>query len=67
MHFAMIDGAVNAWNSMSYGEGFLFSLWVVGMYYIKSDEKVFKSILKSNNPDQRNDSGFSTSCADDSY
>jgi len=20
---------------MSYGEGFLFSLWVVGMYYIK--------------------------------
>ena len=27
--------AVHAWNSMSYGEGFLFSLWVIGMYYIK--------------------------------
>ena len=26
---------VHAWNSMSYGEGFLFSLWVIGMYYIK--------------------------------
>ena len=32
---AMLDGAVGAWNSMSYGEGFLFSLWVIGMYYIK--------------------------------
>lgn len=26
---------VHAWNSMSYGEGFLFSLWVIGMYYVK--------------------------------
>jgi len=25
--------AVHAWNSMSYGEGFLFSVWVIGMYY----------------------------------
>ena len=33
--FAMLDVAVVAWNSMSYGEGFLFSVWVIGMYYIK--------------------------------
>jgi hypothetical protein len=32
---AMLGGAVNAWNSMSYGEGFLFSLWILGMYYLK--------------------------------
>ena len=32
---ALLDGAVGAWNSMSYGEGFLFSLWVIGMYFIK--------------------------------
>ena len=32
---AMLDGAVGAWYSMSYGEGFVFSVWVIGMYYIK--------------------------------
>ena len=32
---AMLGGAVSAWNSMSYGEGFLFSLWILGMYYLK--------------------------------
>jgi len=30
-----MDGAVNGWNTMSYGEGFLFSLWLLGMYYVK--------------------------------
>ena len=30
-----MDGAVNAWDTMSYGEGFLFSLWLLGMYYVK--------------------------------
>ncbi|AOV60150.1 hypothetical protein S820908_003 [Synechococcus phage S-CAM9] len=30
----MID-AVDAWMKLDYGEGFLFSLWVIGMYYIK--------------------------------
>jgi len=30
-----MDGAVNAWHSMSYGEGFLFSVWILGMYYVK--------------------------------
>ena len=28
--------AVHAWNTMTYAEGALFSLfWVIGMYYIK--------------------------------
>ena len=31
----MMGDAVHAWNTMSYGEGFLFSVWVIGMYYIK--------------------------------
>jgi hypothetical protein len=30
-----MDSAVHAWNTMSYGEGFLFSVWLLGMYYIK--------------------------------
>ena len=30
-----MDGAVNAWNTMTYGEAFLFSLWLLGMYYVK--------------------------------
>jgi len=30
-----MDGAVHAWHSMSYGEGFLFSVWILGMYYVK--------------------------------
>jgi hypothetical protein len=30
-----MDGAVHAWNTMSYAEGFLFSVWLLGMYYIK--------------------------------
>tara|TARA_A200000159_G_scaffold77333_1_gene71601 strand:+ start:75 stop:233 length:159 start_codon:yes stop_codon:yes gene_type:complete len=32
---AMLAGATDAWNSMSYGEGFIFSLWILGMYYLK--------------------------------
>jgi len=27
--------ALDAWMNLSYGEGFLFSLWIIGMYYIK--------------------------------
>jgi len=30
-----MDSAVHAWNTMSYGEGLLFSLWLLGMYFIK--------------------------------
>jgi len=30
-----MDSAVHAWHNMSYGEGFLFSIWLLGMYYIK--------------------------------
>jgi len=30
-----MGAAVEAWNSMGYWEGFLFSLWIIGMYYIK--------------------------------
>jgi hypothetical protein len=30
-----MDGAVHAWHSMGYGEGFLFSVWILGMYYVK--------------------------------
>ena len=25
----------NAWNSMGYFEGFLFTIWIIGLYYIK--------------------------------
>jgi len=27
--------ATTAWTSMGYGEGLLFTLWVVSLYYIK--------------------------------
>ena len=30
-----MNAAVEAWNTMSYFEGFLFSLWIIGMYYVK--------------------------------
>jgi len=30
-----MEGAVTAWTQLSYGEGFLFSLWLLGMYFIK--------------------------------
>jgi len=30
-----MDSAVHAWHSMGYGEGFLFSVWILGMYYVK--------------------------------
>jgi hypothetical protein len=30
-----MDGAVHAWHSMSYVEGFFFSVWILGMYYVK--------------------------------
>ncbi len=30
-----MEGAVNAWTSMSYGEGFIFTLWLIGLYYLK--------------------------------
>ena len=30
-----MESAVHAWNTMTYAEGALFSLWVIGMYYIK--------------------------------
>jgi len=30
-----MDSAVHAWHSMDYGEGFLFSVWILGMYYAK--------------------------------
>ena len=30
-----MNAAVEAWNTMGYFEGFLFSLWIIGMYYVK--------------------------------
>ena len=30
-----MGGAVEAWTSMGYFEGVLFSLWIIGMYYVK--------------------------------
>ena len=30
-----MDGAVQAWNSMSYIDGFFFTVWLVGIYYLK--------------------------------
>ena len=33
--FASMDAATSAWNTMSYGEGFLFTLWIVTLYWGK--------------------------------
>lgn len=30
-----MESAVHAWNTMTYAEGALFSLWLIGMYYVK--------------------------------
>ena len=30
-----MEGATEAWNTLSYGEGFLFTLWIISVYYIK--------------------------------
>ena len=30
-----MEHAVHAWNSMGYFEGFLFTLWIVGLYWAK--------------------------------
>ena len=30
-----MGAAVDAWTSMGYFEGLLFSLWIIGMYYVK--------------------------------
>ena len=30
-----MESATEAWNSMSYAEGFLFTLWIVALYYGK--------------------------------
>ena len=30
-----MGGAVEAWTSMGYFEGLIFSLWIIGMYYVK--------------------------------
>ena len=30
-----MGAAVEAWNTMTYFEGFVFSLWIIGMYYVK--------------------------------
>ena len=30
-----MNAAVEAWHSMGYFEGLLFSLWIIGMYYVK--------------------------------
>ena len=39
-----MGAAVEAWNTMGYWEGLLFSLWIIGMYYveIKMDNKFSK-------------------------
>lgn len=33
--FASMDAATSAWNTMSYGEGLLFTLWIIGLYWGK--------------------------------
>ena len=30
-----MEAATNAWHSMSYMEGFLFTVWIVGLYWGK--------------------------------
>jgi hypothetical protein len=36
-----MESAVEAWNTMTYFEGFLFTLWIVGLYIgkLKIDQK----------------------------
>ena len=42
-----MDAAVQAWNSMSYFDGFLFTLWIVGLYIgkLKIDQKFAKKTI----------------------
>jgi hypothetical protein len=39
-----MDGAVHAWNSMSYFDGFLFTLWIAALYIgkLKIDQRFAK-------------------------
>ena len=30
-----MNAATDAWNSMGYVEGFMFTLWIIALYYIK--------------------------------
>jgi len=49
-----MEAATQAWHSMSYAEGFLFTLWIVALYWGKKridlhfDRKMYKnrSLLK---------------------
>ena len=44
-----MESATEAWNSMSYAEGFLFTLWIVTLYWGKKridlhfDRKMYKN------------------------
>ena len=66
-----MEAATNAWHSMSYLEGFFFTVWIVGLYWGKKridlhfDRKMYKnrSILKKSttidNPQKVNKKWFS--------
>ena len=65
-----MEAATNAWHSMSYVEGFFFTVWIVGLYWGKKridlhfDRKMYKnrSILKKSttidNPQKVNKKWF---------
>ena len=65
-----MEAATNAWHSMSYLEGFFFTVWIVGLYWGKKridlhfDRKMYKnrSILKKSttidNPQKVNKKWF---------
>jgi len=42
-----MDAAVQAWNTMSYFDGFLFTLWIVGLYVgkLKIDQRFAKKTI----------------------
>ena len=52
-----MEAATNAWHSMSYVEGFFFTVWIVGLYWGKKridlhfDRKMYKrSALPASSP-----------------
>ena len=42
-----MGAAVQAWNTMSYFDGFLFTLWIVGLYIgkLKIDQRFAKKTI----------------------
>ena len=42
-----MEHALDAWHSMGYVEGFLFTVWIVGLYWgkLKIDQKMARKVV----------------------